>query len=179
MKNPDQRQEYAEFLAAKGHPPPAALSQSLRAHVQAELGLRPTWILAKLAFLHSAAALAVVYVCPQFGVSWGTSPVSFMSFYMRFGSEGCAALCGVTLLGTSLLLAALALRPPEALWLRGRLLPVALGLSSLTLLGIFLAGGEAAHAEQLLWLGAGVLAGLGAFELGRQGRYRMQSAMSA
>ncbi|MDC3911876.1 hypothetical protein KQE47_26465, partial [Raoultella planticola] len=89
-------------------------SQRILSEVQKEMSFSPEAIIAKLSFFHVLVTALVLYICPQFGVSWGASSFTLLTFFMKFGHEACAALCGITLVGGTFLLTALMLKPQES-----------------------------------------------------------------
>jgi hypothetical protein len=159
-----------DFLQEEGMAPPESLAQALISRVYGDLKVIPSAVLARLLVIHTVSLAFVLYVCPQFGVGFTDSHTPLLHFFMRFGHEACAALCGVLLLGTSLLSAAFILKSQESLWLSKQMAWIPPLLALLTLLILLALGASADHYEFVLWAVGGILAAWLAFRGGRRGR---------
>jgi|GEM_PF-3597235 len=168
--NKDIRPDYEEFLNAASVLPPAELSENVLGHVHEALRFSPTSVLAKLGLVHLFTSVCVLYICPQFGVSWGASSFSLVDAFMRFGHGVCAALCGVTLVGGTFLFAAMALRPQESFWLKKQMPWIPISLSLVTLILLAAVGAKGHHTEFMLWSVFAIAGGWMSFEIGRKGK---------
>lgn len=162
--------EFKDFLSTEPVAPSSTLSKKVQEQIQSDMKFSPVAVIAKLSFFHVIATALILYVCPQFGVSWGASSFSLMTFFMKFGHEVCAALCGVTLVGGTFLLTALMLKPQESFWLKQQMPWIPISLSILTLIVLAAMGAKGHHTEFVLWSVFGIAGGWAAFEIGRKGR---------
>lgn len=166
-------QEYAAFIQnINKSNPPAELSKQVFTQVQSMMKVSPALIGFKIAFLHSLVTLVLIYFCPQFGVSWGKPSAILMSFFMRFGHEACAALCGSYLVGGSFLMISLFLRAEESFWLKKQMLWLPAFLAIFTLGILLLNGANAHHTELILWSVSAIFASWLFFGLGRATRIK-------
>lgn len=163
--------DYNEFLNVTSATPSPELNQKVLEQIHQELKLSPFGVVLKLGFVHVLTTLAVLYICPQLGVSWGSSSFSLMDTFMRFGHEACAALCGITLVGGTFLIAAMTLKPQESFWLKQQMpwIPISLSLITLILLAAMGANGE--HYEFIMWSLFSIGGGWAFFEIGRRGKF--------
>lgn len=168
--NKNIQNEFKDFLNTESVAPPAAVSQRVLSEVQKEMSFSVVSVIAKLSFFHVLVTGLVLYICPQFGVSWGASSFTLMTYFMKFGHVACAALCGITLVGGTFLLTALMLKPQESFWLKQQMPWVPISLSILTLILLAAMGAQGHHTEFVFWSVFGIVSGWAAFELGRKGR---------
>lgn len=168
--NNDIQKDYNEFLNSDPVLPSHELSKRVLWQIHQELKFSPTLVLAKLGFVHMLASAFILYICPQFGVSWGRASISLTDFFMRFGHEACAALCGMTLVGGTFLLVAIALKPQESFWLKQQMPWIPISLSLITLNMLAAVGARGHHIEFMLWSAFAIVGGWVAFEAGRKGR---------
>jgi hypothetical protein len=166
----DIQNDYVEFLNVSIVSPPDDVSQKILAHVRHDLRFSPTTILVKLGAIHTFTTAFVLYVCPQFGVSWGAPSYTLLDVFMRLGHEACAALCGVTLIGMTFLMAAMLLKPQESFWLKQQMPWVPISLSFVTLILLAAMGAKGHHSEYMWWSLFAIVSGWAFFELGRKGR---------
>lgn len=168
MKNIEN--DFHDFLHGDPVNPPTDIGKSVQNAIRSELSFSPMAVILKLGVVHVFSTLAVLYICPQFGVSWGASSFSLMESFMRLGNQACAALCGVTLVGGTFLIAALLLKPQESFWLKKQMPWIPISLSILTLITLAIMGASGHHTEFVLWSIFAVLGGWTAFEIGRKGK---------
>lgn len=166
----DIHNDYNDFLNGSAVAPSHDLSQKVLGQIQQELRFSPGAVLLKLGLVHVLTTALVLYICPQFGVSWGASSFSLMEAFMRFGHGVCAALCGVTLVGGTFLFAAMALNPQESFWLKQQMPWIPISLSLVTLILLAAAGAKGHHTEFVLWSAFAIVGGWAASEIGRKGR---------
>jgi len=159
--------EFQEFLQSDAVIPTNDVSNVVLSNVSSEMTVSPWIATTKITVLHTFATLALIYICPQFGVSWGNPSISLMNFFMKFGHEACAALCGAYLVGGSFLLTALALKPHESFWLKKQMPWVPICLSILTLIVLVLNGATAHHTELVIWIVFAIMGAWAFFEVGR------------
>jgi hypothetical protein len=118
--------EFEAFQAAPDVAPPRALSEAIQARVGRELNPRSVQVFLKLAGVHGVTTLATLAACPQFGIRSFGEGMGLMHYFMALGTYPCMVACGSFFLGSSLLVAALVLRPEEVRQLRqNRLLQMA------------------------------------------------------
>lgn len=162
--------DFNDFLNADAVNPPSEVLRTVQHKIHSELKFSPAAVILKLSVVHVFTTLLVLYICPQFGVSWGASSFSLMESFMRLGHQACAALCGVTLIGGTFLVAAFLLKPQESFWLKKQMPWIPISLSVLTLITLATMGASGHHTEFVLWSIFGILGGWTAFEIGRKSK---------
>ncbi len=172
QSDPKFESDFQEFLQSDSVPPTKDVSENVLSKISGELTVSPWIATAKIAALHTFATLGLIYICPQFGVSWGNPSISLMNFFMKFGHEACAALCGAYLVGGSFLLTALALKPHESFWLKKQMPWFPISLSILTLIVLILNGAIAHHTELVIWIVFAIIGAWAFFEVGRFSKFQ-------
>lgn len=160
------KKDYEDFLNDSVRPP-KGLSENVFKKVESDLNPSAWGVFSKLTLIHFFSALLTLSVCPQFGFRVFGSGHGLMGTFMNFGPHGCVVACGSLFLGSSFLIAGLALQLEEIKVLRKyRWIQIAT-LVSLSL-GAFIMIG----AEQILisfaaaWVVGTFLGALSALELG-------------
>ena len=166
----DIHNDYDDFLNDNSVMPSNELSQKVLGQVHLELKFSPVAVVAKLGLVHALTTVLVLYICPQFGVSWGASSFSLMEVFMRFGHAACAALCGVTLLGGTFFVAAMTLKPQESFWMKRQMPWIPISLSIVTLILFAAMGAKGHHTEFVMWSVFAIVGGWASFEIGRKGK---------
>lgn len=164
--------DFQEFLQSESMAPDKDVSDKVLLKISNELAVSPWVVTTKIAVLHTFATLVLIYICPQFGVSWGNPSISLMNFFMKFGHEACAALCGAFLVGGSFLLTALVLKPHESFWLKKQMPWVPISLSILTMVVLILNGASAHHTELVIWIVFAIIGAWTFFEVGRLSKFK-------
>lgn len=167
MKNSKGKSEFEEFKQSQSEIPPSHLSAQLFQSVEPDIKATPYWVFSKLSLIHLFSGLMTLSVCPQFGVRvWGEG-LGLMKTFMGLGSYGCVLACGFFFMGSSLLLAALVLKPYEILAIRRHRF-VEIGAIVLLSMGFFLMIDvkEVLTGLTLAWIVGAVLGGVTLLELG-------------
>lgn len=157
------KNDFQDFLRTAEELPPREVSEAILSRVRQELSPSLFRVSSKLLGVHLVASLASLQICSQFGVGRMTA---LTHVFMGFGEAVCMLACGAVFLGLTALVASLWLSVPELVVLRkaGYLPILGLGLISLV---VFAALGEGMLVSlALLWFMGGIVAAVGATELG-------------
>lgn len=151
--------EFKEFLSLRPEFPNRTLSTRVRERISHDLNPHALTVFAKVSLVHFTFAIFTLSICPQLGVRTFGEGMGLMHYFMGLGTYGCMAACGAFFLGTSLLGAALVLRPEEIRVLRSRR---EVGLGSLALLSVGVLALVGTESDPLLFAAWVVGAVLGA-----------------
>lgn len=162
----DLKGEFKEFMQTPGAQPPASLSSRVRDGIVQRLNPSQLQVFARLAAIHAISGAITLMMCPQFGFRLIGEGMGISHYFMFLGEVGCIVACGVFFLGTSALVAALALKPEEVRAVRRHEL---LQISSVVFLslGVFaMLRAEIVLGFAIAWIVGSVLGGIAMLELG-------------
>ena len=111
--NEDWFREFRAFLETEEVSPPRHLSETIFARVKAELQPALSRIFIKAFTIQAVVASLTLAICPQFGIGSVGGGHGLMAYFMGFGPQVCALLCGSTFLGLSSFFVPLMLKPSE------------------------------------------------------------------
>lgn len=167
-----ENHEYQDFLKSTGSRPSRNITEQIFASVRTDLNPNAYRLFAKLLMIHTVTAVATLSVCPQFGFRILSEGMGLMHVFMAFGTYGCFVACGSFFMGTSLLIASLALKPGEIQKIR-RNRWLMTGTLTLLSLGVFtMVGPELVFSLTLPWLLGSLIGSIVTLELGWQLRVR-------
>lgn len=159
------REEFREFATLDRVEVPKGFSEKILDHVRTSLNPSGASVFLKLTLIHFLVGAATLSFCPQFGVSL-TSSMGLMHYLMQFGESVCMLGCGAVFMGSSLLVASLALRPEEVKVLRRNRVLQILSLAALSIGALIGVGGEVVISFGLIWVLGAILGGTGFLQLG-------------
>lgn len=162
----DWNKDWKEFSAIQGITPPAALSEKVLSKIHSELHPNAWKVFSKLALIHALVGAVTLSICPQFGIRLLGDGMGLMHIFMGLGKFGCPLACGMFFLGTSLLVATMALRPEEVRAIRNhRLLELSL-LTMLSLGAFIMVDAEIVLGFAAAWVVGSILGGALVLEAG-------------
>lgn len=143
-----------EMLGAPAIELPPEISAQIKASIKTDLYATKIKIGALVLAVHFIAAVLILSICPQMGVSLfnikGIYPL-----FMKFGHHACQFLCGFLFISTSVVLNQLLLPPPYLNYLRYHRYHQILGLTAASLLFFYVFGQVWFNIYVVLWtLGA-------------------------
>lgn len=171
-----ENHDYQDFLKGAGSRPPQKITEQIFASVRTDLNPNAYWLFAKLLMIHTVTAVATLSVCPQFGFRILGEGMGLMHVFMAFGTYGCFVACGSFFMGTSLLIASLALKAAEIQKIR-RNRWLMTGALTLLSLGFFtMAGPELVFSLTMPWLLGSLIGSVLTLEFGWFLRERLVNA---
>lgn len=160
------KDEFAAFVEGCEENPPAPVASALLSRVLSDLRPSNFRVALKLALVLLFSAPANLFICPQFNLSF-THPSTFLrEYFMAFGHTGCMAACGALFVGSTMLLAAMLLRPEEVRAVRASMLLQVMFVSLFSVGGFVCLGADMFLSAALVWLIAALVAGILSVELG-------------
>lgn len=108
--------EYQEFVDSEGEPVPYHLHNFTREYVK--ISLHPGMTILKFFTLQLLGMTGTLFLCPQYGISFGQDHNTIIMLVMRFGPVVCGAFCAGIFFSGGALLNFLFLTGVEARWLK-------------------------------------------------------------
>ncbi len=105
--------DFLEFLGSTGFKPNPEIADQLKNNIAKVLSPSPIMVLRDISLIHLVSSIFTLSLCSQFGLKFFSFKFDLGHFFMRFGSYGCVALCGMFYLSSSLLMAYLVLSKYE------------------------------------------------------------------
>lgn len=171
-----ENHDYQDFLKGAASRPPRKVTEQIFASVQTDLNPNAYWLFAKLLTIHTVTAVATLSVCPQFGFRILGEGMGLMHVFMAFGTYGCFVACGSFFMGTSLLIASLALKSGEIQKIRRNRWAMTGTLTLLSLGFFIMAGPEVIFSLTIPWLIGSLVGSILTLELGWHLRERLVNA---
>ncbi len=165
--------EFQDFQDGEEVRPPHQLSNRILSQVHRDLNPSAVSVFSKLLLIHLGVAVFTLSICPQLGFRLLGEGMGLMHYFMSLGHYGCMMACGSFFLSTSMIAAAVILKPEELKALRKARW---LELGSLVLLSFmifFAINPEIALGIAISWLFGAFLSAIFILEVGWRLRVRL------
>ena len=162
------KKEFEQFQQTKEERPPESLSDQVKQTVYRELNPSPATLFLKISLIQTIVGAITLLVCPQFGVSF--TKLDIFQWIYQISPHLCMIACGLFFMGSSLVVAALALSMDELRTMRKLKFIYIIMLSGLTLMAFHLIGGHIHPSMTFFWLIGAICGGVILFELSHKVR---------
>jgi len=153
-------QEFCDFVEAEPIRPGAEIDSRIIGRVRRDLVPVPWWLYLKFFLIEASAGLATLFVCPQFGFTFGSHTTWLHGLHEQAGFFTYYLVCGLLFVVLGATLAALLLGYNELKVIRTSKYLYYLVFGVLACLAFFVAGGQVLLVSTLPWIAGAYLGNL-------------------